>query len=203
MSVKAIEMYTKDNSGIKFRPEPDSNVAPHNRIDHLTHQGFHQFLAGKKLSCFYQRWSQSLDTRFQRLEIENKWLDSPSMVDFWMIPLVASMNEALTGPLLESLNPNFTQDFISYFPHVHSLMSGLAKWCIPQAYRKRDVLMANVRQWHAIARMRFRESDIFGDGDGDPWWGCEAIRERQKYLKTVDNWDDEAIAASDFGLLWG
>ena len=196
-------MYTKDNSGMHSKPEPDSNVQPHNRIDYLTHQGFHQFLAGSNLSRFYRRWSQSLDTRLQRLHIANEWVNISDIVDFWTVPLVASLNEALTGPLLECVNPNFARDLISYFPYAHRLMAGSAKWSMPQAYRKRDTLMANVRQWHAIARTRFREADISEDGDGDPWWGCEAMRDRQKYLGRVDNWDDEAIAASDFGLIWG
>lgn len=70
-------------------------------------------------------------------------------------------------------------------------------------YRLRDKLIQDVKQWHAIARVRFTETDINQDGDGDPWWGSACMRERQKILLNVDNWNHDAIASSDFGLLWG
>ena len=48
-----------------------------------------------------------------------------------------------------------------------------------------------------------KESSVEDDGDADPWWGSEAMRERQTFLGEVDNWDHDALASSDFGLLWG
>lgn len=203
MSANSISMYKKDNSGVNLKPEPDSDVAPHNRVGYLTSNGIHQLLIGDKSACFYQRWSSSLNGRIRCLGIENEWVELPNMVDYWMQPSVASMNEALTGPLLECINPHFTRDFIDFFPYAHGLMKGLPKWCMPQAYKMRDSLIQNVKQWHAVARARYRESDVCEAEDRDPWWGCQVIRERQTYLGQIDNWDHDSIASSDFGLLWG
>lgn len=86
--------------------------------------------------------------------------------------------------------------------HVHGLMKGLPRWCMPRISSLRDGLLRNVKQWHAIARLRFRESDVEEDGY-DPWWGSASMRERQKFLGAVENWNFYAVAFADFGFLWG
>lgn len=80
-----------------------------------------------------------------------EWKDAPDIMDFWMPPLTASLNEALAGPLLECMNPQFTQDFIEFFPYVHSLMKGVPGWCIPRAIKLRDSLTRDVKRWQAIS----------------------------------------------------
>jgi len=202
MATKARNMYTLDTSGIMAKPEPDSHVASHNRIDYLTHASFHRHLLGDDLSKFYQRFWAALMGRLPSLTIEDEWTEFPDIMEFWMAPLTASMNEALVGPILDCVNPNFTRDLLRYFPYVQDLMKGLPRWWIPEAYRLREKLVGDVKQWHAIARGRFRETDIDEDGGG-PWWGSPFMRERQKILGRVDDWDYDSIASSDLGLLWG
>ena len=203
MSMSAVNMYNQDDSGILPKPHPDSTVASRNRIDYLTHAGFHKLLAGEGLSNLYRRWLASFNNRLQKLSIGDEWIERPDIMDFWMPPLTASLNEAVAGPLLECINPNFTRDFLEFLPYVHGLMKGLPKWCIPRAFYLRENLIRDVKQWHAIARARFKPSDVHEDGDTDPWWGSACIRERQKILAAVDNWNYDIIASSDFGLLWG
>ena len=203
MPEKAIDMYARDNSGILPRPEPDSNVAPHNRIDYLTHEGFQRLFAGEGLPGLYKRWSASFMLRLSSLGVLHEWTDIPDVVDFWMPPLTAALNEALAGPILERRNPHFTRDFLEYLPYVHGLMKGLPRFLLPKAYALRDRLLHDVKEWQAIARAGFNEHDVSEDGDSDPWWGSKSIRERQKALIKVDNWDHNSLASSDFGLLWG
>jgi hypothetical protein len=203
MALEAVNMYNLDNSGILPQPDPRSDVKPHNRIDHLTHAGFNKLLNGDGLSNLYLRWSQSFACRLQSLGIGDNWMDVSDIMDFWMPSLTASLNEAIAGPLLECVNPNFTKDFIKFLPFVHGLMKGLPSWCLPGALSLRASLHRDVKQWQAIARARFRASDIDSNGDADPWWGSACIRERQKILTSVDNWDHDTVASSDFGLLWG
>ena len=203
MARKAVKMYSLDNSGIQAEPIRDSDVAPHNRIDYLTHTGFHKLLNGVHLPNFYRRWSSSFVRRLESLCIETEWREAPDIMHFWEGPLTASLNEAFAGPVLEKLNPNFTDNFNKFLPYVHGMMMGLPWWCMPKAHKLRNGLNEDVRQWHALARAEFKESDIAEDGDTDPWWGSTAIRERQKILGSIENWDHDSIAASDFGLLWG
>lgn len=203
MDFKAYNMYTVDTSGILPKPKPEANVAPHNRIDHLTHASFHKHLLGEGLPVFFRRFSAALVGRLPSLNIQNEWTEFPDIMGFWMFSLTASMNEALVGPVLESIDPNFTQDLLKYFPYIQDVMKGLPRWCVPEAYRLREKLVQDVKQWHAIARAQFRDSDIDKDGRADPWWGSAFMRERQEILEKVDNWDRDSLASSDFGVLWG
>lgn len=203
MDPKAYHMYTLDTSGVLPKPKPEANVAPHNRIDHLTHANFHKHLLGEGLPITFQRFSAAFVGRLRSLHIQDEWTEYPDIMKFWMLPLTASMNEALAGPVLDCVNPNFTQDLLRYFPYIQDLMKGLPRWYIPEAYRLRRNLIEDVKQWHAKAREQFKETDIDKDGGADPWWGSAFMRERQKILEKVDNWDGDAIASSDFGVFWG
>lgn len=119
-----------------------------------------------------------------------------------MPPLVASLNEAMAGPILESVSPTFTQDFIDFYPYAHPLMKGLAQWFMPRAVQLRESLMRDFRTWHSVARSSFRDSDVEPD-ETDRWWGLSAIRDRQRLYSKVDDWDHSTLASLDFGLFWG
>lgn len=203
MSKDAVDAYELDDSGVTAIPDPRSHVAPHNRLDHFTHTGFAKLLSGDGLTKLYRRWADDFAIRVQGLNIGDDWTEHADIMEYWTHPLVSSLNRALAGPLLEAIDPNFTRDFIKFLPYVHPLMKGLPRWWIPEGYKLRQSLTKTVQQWQSIARACFQESDVDSDGDADRWWGCKAFRERQKFLSGVDNWDHAAVAASDFGLLWG
>ena len=203
MTPEAINMYTSDASGIHSKPVETSLVAPRNRVDHLTHASFHKHLLGEGLLRSYQRFSIALLGRLPSLNVQDGWTEFPDIMDFWLEPLTASMTEALVGNVLECLNPNFNKSLLRYMQYTQDLMKGLPRWWIPEAYRLRKSLIGDVKKWHALARTRFKESDVDEDGAADPWWGSAFIRERQKILREVDNWGADAIASSDFGIIWG
>lgn len=152
MTSKAINMYTSDTLGINLKPEGGSQVAPHNRIDYLTHSTFHRHLLGEGLLRYHQRFSTALLGRTPSLKIQDAWTEFPDFMEFWLQPLTASMNEALTGNILECLIPNFNHDFLTFVHYSLDLMKGLPKWWIPEAYRLRESLTKDVNQWHATAR---------------------------------------------------
>ena len=203
MNPEAVNMYDSDTSGIHSKPVGASRTAPWNRIDHLTHASFHKHLNGEGLLKTYQRFSGALLSRLPALRVQDGWTEFPDIMDFWLEPLTASMTEALVGNVLECLDPNFNNRLLQYMQYTQHLMKGLPRWWIPEAYRLRDVLVRDVKQWHALARARFKESYVDADGAADPWWGTAFIRERQKFLGKVENWDADTIASSDLGVLWG
>lgn len=108
----------------------------------------------------------------------------------------------MVGPILESVNPTFTDDFIEFYPYAHPLMKGIAQLFMPRATALRESLMRDFRTWHSVARAGFKETDVEEDNT-DRWWGLLAIRERQRLFTQVDGWDYDALASLDFGLLWG
>ena len=203
MAPEAVNVYDLDNSGIHVKPVPGSQIAPQNRIDHLTHANFHKHLLGEGLSKIYGGFLVSLTNRLPLLNITDEWKCFPDLVRFWLPLMTSAMNEALAGPMLECISPEFTDNLLNYYPYLHSLMKGVPSWLIPEASRLRQGLIRDVAAWHSIARARFRESDVDPATGRDPWWGSAFMRERQTILRRVDLWDANAIASSDFGIFWG
>ncbi|KAK4225247.1 cytochrome P450 [Podospora fimiseda] len=203
MSQKAVEVIENDDSGILMQPASDSTVAPHNRIDYNTHAGFIKMLSGDGLNLLFQRWHGSFSRRLLGLDIRNDWASGSDLEGFFMSPLVSSLNEAMAGPILEHVNPQFTENFIEFMPYVHSLFRGLPRWLNRRACALRDSLTQDTKKWHAIARDLTRDSKAQGDEGVARYWGVPAMMERQKILHSLDKWDDDSVASSDFGLLWG
>ncbi|THV51762.1 hypothetical protein BGAL_0100g00310 [Botrytis galanthina] len=203
MNPKAVQAYVLDESGLNAKTHPKSNTLTHNRVDYITHVGFLRLLTGDGLSGLYGRWSLEFSYRIQALEISQEWAEHTDIMKFWELPLTASMNKAIAGPLLEAINPDFTEEFLEFLPYANQLVKSFPPWLIPRAYSLRRKLVATVKTWHSIARSQFRDQYVNADGDADPWWGSRCIRERQEYLSKVDNWDYDSMAVSDFGLLWG
>lgn len=203
MPAYATDMYTLDDSGVATKPKPGSSVKPSNRVDHLTYANFHKHLLGEGLSGLYQSFAASLMHRLPSLDIQEKWKYCPDLEDFWLQPMTAAMNEAIAGPVLECVSPKFAADLLQYYPYLHPLMKGLPRWLIPKAYKLQRSLVRDVEIWHAIARARFQADDVDPKTGRDPWWGSAFMRERQKILGQIDNWDLHAIAVSDFGVFWG
>ena len=204
MPARALAMYASDKSGLRAKPEPDSDVAPRNRVDYLTHVSMVKYLGGDGLSKFYKRWLKGFSQRLQRLDTggEDEWVEMPDLVTFWEEQFGAALLEATAGPILACVNPNIMRDLHRYDCAMPVLTKGLPRWMIPTAYAIRDSLLGNIKQWHAIARAQFKETDIDEDGDADPWWGSAFIRGRQRIFQAIDNFDYDAYASSDLGFLW-
>ena len=202
-SPKILESFIKDNSGIHAIPEPGTNVPNHQRIDHFTHVGFIKSFSGEGLSSLYERWSRSFSNRLSALNIDEQWSEFSDITEYWMLPLTSAMTEALAGPLLECVNPNFSQDLLQFFNFIQPLFKRVPLWWNPQAYALRESLIRDVEQWQNIARLRFTEKDVDTNGDFDPWWGSSLFRERQSFHSRLGNWDARGIATSDLAVLWG
>ncbi|KAF7935863.1 uncharacterized protein EAE98_002083 [Botrytis deweyae] len=203
MSSKAVQTYVLDESGLNAKSHPQSKIETHNRVDYITHVGFLRLLTGDGLPGLYRRWSLEFSCEIQALGISQEWSEHTDIMKFLELPLIASMNKAIAGPLLEAINPDFTEEFLEFLPYANQLVKSFPPWLIPRAYRLRKKLVATVKTWHSIARSQFKDHYVDADGDADPWWGSRCIRERQECLSKVDNWDYDSMAVSDFGLLWG
>ena len=198
-------MYKSDDSGLGAQPVPGSHVAPHNRIDYRTHAGLLKFTNGTGLEGFYERWATGYRKRLGSLDIRDEWVEMPDFMVFFCDNFGSALIESICGPALLRLNPDFARDFSKYDLAMPGLLKGLPKWMIPQAYRARDKLLSSIKQWHGSARGQFEVSLIDQDGDTDPYWGSAFIRERQGadgIFTTVDNFDQDARAASDLGFIW-
>ena len=203
MPKRALAAYRADDSGSHRRPHPDSNVAPHNRVDFLTHQILFKAFGGSGLNTSFDRCAGILRRNLESLAIpEDDWVEMPDLWAFFQAQLGTAVLEGLYGPALSRLSPGFLQDLWAFDKATPKLAKLMPKFLIPEAYRVRGRLLDAIRRWHDHARQHFDESSIAADGDADPYWGSSMVRARQQVLLDVDGQDYDAIVAADLGLIW-
>ncbi len=203
MPKRALAAYRADDSGSHRRPHPDSNVAPHNRVDFLTHQILFKAFGGSGLNTSFDRCAGILRRNLESLAIpEDDWVEMPDLWAFFQAQLGTAVLEGLYGPALSRLSPGFLQDLWAFDKATPKLAKLMPKFLIPEAYRVRGRLLDGIRRWHDHARQHFDDSSIAADGDADPYWGSSMVRARQEVLLNVDGQDYDAIVAADLGLIW-
>ena len=202
MPEKAVKIYQADISGPYRQPHPDSNVEPHNRVDFQTHELLNRAFSGPGLAPTFSRFRRILLTSLETSSVEVDWLDSPDLLAFIREHLGRAVLESLFGPTILSTNPTFMENLWMFDEEIPGLAKRLPKFLVPRAYKARTRLLCQIKAWYKFARENFEESKLDADGDGDPFWGSNLMRDRQKTLLSCDNQDDDAIAATDLGLIW-
>lgn len=203
MPKRALAVYRADDSGSHRRPNPESNVAPHNRVDFLTHQILFKAFGGSGLNKCFDRCAEILRRNLEALNLpEDEWTEMPDLWAFFQSQMGTAVLEGLYGPTLSRLSPDFLQNLWAFDRATPNLAKLLPKFLIPEAYKVRSRLLDSIRRWHDYARQHFDESAIGPDGDADPYWGSQMVRSRQKVLLEVDGQDYDAIVAADLGLIW-
>jgi hypothetical protein len=197
---KAYLPYLADDSGPFPKPHPQSQVLPHNRIDHLMTSGFSRGLTGPGMLPMVTRFVNDFTSRLQELSISEDWTEMDDLAQFCREVVGSSTMYSLLGPTMLRLNPSFVENLWKFD---HSLESfKLPSFMIPTVRRNREKLVEQFKTWYKYAREHFHESQISEDGDGDPIWGSSLIRHRQKSLLQVDGQDDDSLARVDLGLAW-
>ncbi|KAK4234050.1 cytochrome P450 [Achaetomium macrosporum] len=219
MPTRALAAYRADDSGSHRRPHPASRVAPHNRVDFLTHQILFKAFGGSGLTKSFSRCAAILRRNLANLPLpdgnnnnnnnnnnsddDDGWLEMPDLWAFFQSQLGTAVLEGLYGPSLPRLNPTFLADLWAFDRATPKLAKLLPRFLIRAEHRVRDRLLASIRRWHDYARQHFHESAIAPDGDADPFWGSQLVRSRQEVLRQIDGHDDpDALAAADLGLIW-
>ncbi|KAI0188149.1 Pfs, NACHT and ankyrin domain protein [Xylaria flabelliformis] len=203
MSQSQIAVYRADDSGPCRKPHANSKVADDDRIDYMTLESFHQAFSGPALVPTTRRFMDALVSRVEELQITDDWMEIPDLLDFFHHHIGASLIESIFGPTLLRLNPTFIDDMWAFDDNIPWLARAVPSWIMPGPYRIRERLVGQFKRWYAYAREHFHESCIYDDRDGDPYWGSNLTRTRQNFLPKVKNHDDDMLARTDMGLVWG
>ncbi|KAI1455297.1 cytochrome P450 [Annulohypoxylon moriforme] len=202
MAEKTLSRYAADNSGPFLKPYPGSNVSPQDRIHRLLAGGIDKALTGSGFGPKLERFRDSYISRIQHLKPadEKGWIEIADFHKFAHHTVGASIIQSLFGPGLTRLNPTFMEDLFEFEHWFPLLAKGLPEFIIPKAYAVRRKLHSHFKRWYAYNREHFTESSIGPDGDSDPFWGSEWMRQRQETLKVLQ--DEDSLAAGDLGVAW-
>ncbi|KAI0483446.1 cytochrome P450 [Xylaria cf. heliscus] len=196
-------VYTNDDSGIGPKPLPGSTVSHKNRIWFHQSSAARKYLSGTSLKTITERFMGYLVSEIASNKTtassDNDWVELPDLYDFWKnIVFVAALN-ALYGPLLLKLNPDFVQEFWDYNAAIPTLMMGFPRWLTPKAYEARDKVLTGIKKWHRHALER---SDVTNtEAEWDDSWGSAYLKVRYNFRSPVDHMDADAHAADDLALL--
>ncbi len=199
----AVAFYNADDSGTSFNAHPQSTVKPQNRVFYLQYKTTLAHLSGSALNDLTGRFLENLRQRIFKSSIGSEWMDMPDLYSFLQFELFHASVEAMCGPIIFRLNPDFTEEFWEFDRCMPNLFKGYPRWMIPASYRALDKALKSVKQWHAYAHEHYDASRIIpNDEDWDIYFGSKLIKERLEYSRKMEPMDEDAVASEDLGLLW-
>ncbi|KAK0637998.1 hypothetical protein DIS24_g10265 [Lasiodiplodia hormozganensis] len=202
MREQSARRYLLDDSGNSARPHPDSNIPAHNRVEYMSHKGMHDFLLGKGLVPFFERFERVLSGRLPLLECGDEWIERRDLFEFMALELTPTILTAMCGPALLQQSPDFPRLFWEYDESLPTLFEGLPRWLTPRAYARRDSLLASIKTWQRYATEETSKAKVQSDGEEVPFWGSRYFRDRQKTLLAVDGYDEDAVGSEMLGTIW-
>lgn len=201
-SQDAADVYAADTSGSQFKPIEGSDVSCQNRVSYLTHENLTKGLLGSGLAPATNRFEIALTESLCSENIDQDWIYYPDFLEFYENHVGTAIIKALFGSELLRQNPGFYHDFWAYDKVIMKLAQRIPIFWIPNAYRIRKKLLMSIKRWHEFARERSMTEGNIQQGDDDPFWGSEMVRERHKMLLNIGSQDYDSVAATDLGLIW-
>lgn len=127
LHAKALRLFDKDDSGGGPLPYPGSTVEARNRIDYLNHQSVAQFLEGKGLVPFWERFvdniTKQLHDVYETLDWSS-WDDREDLMKMIGDETTVAILNSLCGPHFLELNPQFLQDFREFDRNLQTYLQG-------------------------------------------------------------------------------
>jgi hypothetical protein len=110
--------------------------------------------------------------------------------------------ESLFGTHVFELIPTFADDFWSFDGHMPNLFKEMPRWLVPESYKARDKMKANIKRWELSAAEHY-------DGPGgqeeerewEEYFGSKLMRTRHEFFEKMTLGKD-SVSAENLGLLW-
>ncbi|KAI1455294.1 cytochrome P450 [Annulohypoxylon moriforme] len=199
-----IKSYAKDDSGMAARPNKGSTIKHADRIQFHQAQTARRFLSGQHLVQIAERYVATFLRNLRGLPAINtdEWVEFPDLYHFLQMEIARASIETIMGSEILKMNPTLIQDFWAFDMSVPQFTRCLPRWLMPSAYRARDRLLKNIKEWHAHARANV---DYTKTNDDDPEWepyfGSKLIRARQEYSLNTSFMNADSCASEDLGLM--
>lgn len=126
LPAKALSLYDKDDSGGSHVPYPGSTVEDRNRIDYRVHESLTRFLEGKGLSPFLNRFTDEITQRLRTVYDGTgpEWVYHTDLMKMVGDEATTAVVNALCGPYLLALCPEFLQSFWEFDRNLQTYMQG-------------------------------------------------------------------------------
>ncbi|KAI9706642.1 MAG: hypothetical protein M1836_003651 [Candelina mexicana] len=202
MSRQAADVYFRDTSGPRKRPNLGSKTQSSRRIYYQTHETLLEGLLHQGLAPMTDRLKLEMKVSIFSLGILEYWTEFPDLMEFYRLFLGTTVIKTIFGSALLSLHPNFVQDLWDFDGVVMSLAKRLPIFCVPRTYRLRRKLLQCIKRWHTYARTHSAGHESVGNQDDDPYWGCKMIRDRYMALCGTEGQDHDSVASTDLAFIW-
>ncbi|KAF2274027.1 cytochrome P450, partial [Westerdykella ornata] len=200
MSKQVIDMVRGDDSGIGWKPFPNSLVVPERRFLRMKHKATHDVIGRDGLAALTDRFDNNLSFWILESHIGEEWTEMPDLYAFLKDMLFKTSVDAFFGPRLLQHSPDLGKDLWRFDEDVISLVRGLPKIFNAKTTRARDRCIEAIRNWRETAIHLSNGKD--DDKDWEPNWGLKCMRLRNEVFQKFPEWDSHACAATDTALLW-
>ena len=197
-----VPFYDADDSGIETQPHPQSNVKPEDRVHHTVHVQVIKYLSGPGLKPMTNRLMDNIGRQVSTSGISYEWLDMPDLFEFCQVKLLYASLDAMFGPYLTALNPDFVKDYWAFDKCTSYLLKGFPRFVVPGSWKARERCLNALKKYNAYANK-------LHDGDGrktyeglDPFFGTEFIRQRKEAFSKMGPMNADAIASEDLAIMW-
>lgn len=197
MPKNAAALYLADDSGSHAKPLPGSSVPEDMRVHRMIHVSDREALTGRGLSPTFQKYAATLITKMDEKVLED-WIEIPDFWGFVQETVGATLIEAIFGPSLLSIAPEFITNLFKFDDFAPMLIRGIPN---TKARRARDIVLSQFKHWARFAKGRFSETDISPDDDRDSFWGSAWTRYRHSHFTRFFN--EDAMASNDLAVSWG
>lgn len=98
-----------------------------NRIDYRVHQSLIRFLEGKGLLPFWNRFAADITQQLHRVHdrVGPNWNYHDDLMRFFGDETTVAVLNALCGPYLLGLSPNFLQDYWDFDRNLQTYLQGM------------------------------------------------------------------------------
>lgn len=198
---KKVASLRMDNPDSKVQTLPGSKITNHPPVHRILSESNRKSLTGHGLSTTLQRYRNAFITRTSELvpeRLDSDWVHMENFTTFIQDTCGAAAIEAIFGPKIMEMHPTFVRNFFEFDEITPWLLMRLPS---RKARKMRSALLYQFKTWAQHARTMFAETDIYEDGDGDPFWGSAWTRYRHEALAPY--FDDDALSSHDLGVAWG
>lgn len=198
-----ISFYDNDNTGFDSAPHPDANeVKPLHRIHYVVHVQSIKYLSGTGLKPMSARFMENVGKELTSSGIGRVWLEMPDFFEFCQFKLLHASLNAMFGPYLTALSPDFVSDFWKFDQCTTYLLKGFPRFMIPGSWAARKKCLQSLKRYNEYV-CRLHEADGSKDYEGeDPFFGTEFIRKRKEAFSKMEPMDADAIASEHLAIMW-